>query len=312
MRRLASMVVLAALVSACQTGGVAPVSLPASQSRAPSTEPPSPTTADASADILFKRNRNGGGEIWLVGTDGHGPSQLLPETRWDVSSWSPDGRLVAVTTDRDDRVFPSIVGADGSGFRELHPDPTLDCGAPTWTPDGRWIALECWDETVAGRDGIYVREVDGTGFHRLTRVHDLPGGFSPDGTRLVYTRDGTGEVRIVHADGTGDVSLGVTGARGVDWMPDGRSIIAGVDGKLVLMDDQGRITRRIEAPNGNAVEAHPSPDGEQLVFAFDLNDPNACCMSIATIGVDGSGFREIVPIIQGVEQSAPDWRSSPR
>ena len=141
-------------------------------------------------------------------------------------------------------------------------------------------------------------------------MHDLPGGFSPDGTRLVYLRHGTGEVRIIHADGTGDMSLGVTGARGVDWMPDGRSIVAGVDGKRCSWTT-GTIARRIEAPNGNALEAHPSPDGHRLVFAFDLNDPNACCMSIATIGVDGSGLREIVPIVPGVEQSAPDWRATP-
>ena len=48
-------------------------------------------------------------------------------------------------------------------------------------------------------------------------------------------------------------------------------------------------------PEGERVE-HPS-------FSFDLDDPNACCMSIATMGVDGTAFTEIVPL-NAAEQTA--------
>jgi Tol biopolymer transport system component len=271
---------------------------------------PAGSATDVPAAILFKRNTANGAQIWLVAADGRGLRPLLPKDQYDVSRWSPDGRRVALSTVVADRVFASIVDADGTGYREIHPEGTLNCGAPTWSPDGQWIALECWDDTTAGRDGIYMQEVDGSGFRRLTQEHDIPGGFSPDGTRLVYWRASTGEVRIIGADGSGDVSLGVSGARGLDWMPDGQSLVTSIDGKLVLMDDTGTIERLIEAPNGNAVEPHPSRDGSQLVFAFDVNDPNVCCMSIATINIDGSGFTEIVPIVWA-EQSAPDWRTIP-
>ena len=63
----------------------------------------------------------------------------LPD--FEVPRWSPDGEWIAVAREEANGVHVSFIGADGSGYRELHPDPTLNLGVAVWTPDGEWIAL---------------------------------------------------------------------------------------------------------------------------------------------------------------------------
>jgi Tol biopolymer transport system component len=274
----------------------------------PSAVAPTPTATALPlvGEILYSLSAGDGHSIQVVDLDGTNSHPLLPGTSFDVARWSPDGTHVALSAAHGNRIIPVIVGADGSGYRELRPDRTLDCGSPVWTPDGRQLALECWDGSVTGRDGIYLLGVNGTGLHRLTRSHGIPGGFSPDGRRLVYTTDPGNELHVIYSDGNGDrrLALNVGGFPG--WLPDGKTIFASRDGGLLLLADDGSVRRPIATPGGNAVEPRLSPDGKQLVFAFDVDDPDACCMSIARINLDGTGFTEIVPM-GPAEQSAPDW-----
>ena len=318
MRRLA-VILVAIVASGCQAAASATPSpavpaptaassrpqgtLPASAAAAPSASTPSTSPAT----ILFNRKVGDGHQLWVAGTDGSALHQLLPGEEFDVSRWSPDGRQIAVTIVQDPAVFPAILAADGTGRRDLRPDPTLNCGAPTWAPDGSEIALECWDDAKPERTGIYLEGVDGKTLRRLTSSHGIPGQFAPDGTRLVYRPD-DGVLHVVGVDGTHDRTLGVTGSN-PGWLPDGRTLYA-ADGGLVLLTDQGQVLRRIAAPNGNVAEPDLSPDGTKVVFSFDLDDPNACCMSIATMGIDGTGFTEIVPL-NAAEQTASDWRRMP-
>ena len=73
------------------------------------------------------------------------------------------------------------------------PDPDIEtfCGG-AWSPDGERLACEAYGVDDRGRNGIYsIRVSDGGGLTRITSNpggEDIPGDYSPDGTRLVFFR----------------------------------------------------------------------------------------------------------------------------
>jgi Tol biopolymer transport system component len=119
---------------------------------------------------------------------------------------------------------------------------------PSWSPDGRRFAIA---EGV--EDALYVINADGTGARRL--VSGGSGDFSvvgifhvhwsPDGTRIAYTRVESQEevsgdaIRVVNVDGTGDKEI----ARGefVAWSPDGAAVV--YEPPFVPADDSARQER---------------------------------------------------------------------
>jgi len=170
----------------------------------------------------------GGTSVWTVAAAGASPPRPLavaaPLVFEAPGSWSPNGRLLAVTRCplvvpdrrglvRDDRCEVAVVTADGSSTR------TLAAGrAPDFSPDGRRIVfVSNRDRTSVVRAGededryaeeLYVMNADGSGQRRLTHTvgvsEDEP-RFSPDGARIAFTERGTGflaSVAVRNADGT--------------------------------------------------------------------------------------------------------------
>ncbi|MBI2912704.1 MAG: PD40 domain-containing protein, partial [Chloroflexi bacterium] len=69
---------------------------------------------------------------------------LTPDTPDSIQphvSWSPDGRRIAVVSNRSGRFQTCVVEADGSGTSRLLHDHALSDEAAEWSPDGRWIAV---------------------------------------------------------------------------------------------------------------------------------------------------------------------------
>jgi Tol biopolymer transport system component len=107
----------------------------------------------------------------------------------------------------DQRV--SVMNADGSGRRTLD---VRGASEPAWSPHGERIAYiidvgkdkETWDN-----EEIYVMNPDGSGQTRLTDIDGndhWPPTWSPDGTRIAFTSDGTdgyGEIYVMSSDGSG-------------------------------------------------------------------------------------------------------------
>ena len=54
--------------------------------------------------------------------------------------WSPDGRKLAFTSERDGNWEIYVMNADGSGQRNLTRTTALDVGA-AWSPDGRRVVF---------------------------------------------------------------------------------------------------------------------------------------------------------------------------
>lgn len=200
--------------------------------------------------------------------------------------WSPDGRLVAVMTLRDDgRVGTAIIRPDGGVERVLDiPDATLNLVCVVWSPDGLRLACEGWDDNDPARRGIYsVLATTGAGLLRLTdppgELGDFPGSFSPDGSTLVFKRspdETSGPLMTVTAHGGAASRLTRVPVDDEGrYSPDGRSILSSRQGQLVVFRADGSLLRAI--PGAGAFLFGPvwSPDGRYIAYSRSVSGPYA-------------------------------------
>jgi TolB protein len=181
-----------------------------------------------------------------------------------------------------------IARADGSDLRTVTSTPDVEENGPVISPDGSRIAF--W-ANQDGRPEIFVIRSDGTGLTRVT--HDTLGdafpAWSPDGTRLAFTRAGGSAsdldgIFIVNADGTGEVQVpGVGPEPELAWSPDGAEIaFNGIASIHVDGTGARTITSRAETQSDPAW----SPDGTRI--AYGCVDPVTGSQEICVVNRDGS------------------------
>jgi WD40 repeat protein len=114
--------------------------------------------------------------------------------------------------------------------------------------------------TRTGTSHLYQVRGDGTGLEDLTpSLTAYDGDWSPDGSRIVL--NASSGIKVMNADGSGVVSLGVDGEF-PRWSPDGSRIVFESEGDIRVMDADG----------ANLVTLTPghrpdwSPDGSRIVF----------------------------------------------
>lgn len=116
---------------------------------------------------------------------------------------SPDGRQVAWIADQQGRT-PVVVTDLASGqTRELTPESLAACETPRWSPDGSRIAFASLRDTFgAGRNEIFVMNVDGSGMRNVTQheAEDFNPRWAADGRTLYYSSLRTGTSLIFEVD----------------------------------------------------------------------------------------------------------------
>jgi WD40-like Beta Propeller Repeat len=111
------------------------------------------------------------------------------------TSWAPDSRRIVFASDRapgSRRFQIYTVRIDGTGLRRLTAF-AAQSEDPAWAPSGRWIA---YDVEAGGQPRIYLIRPGGTGRRRLTRVNDTNPLWSPNGSKIAFTRSSSSPLAI--------------------------------------------------------------------------------------------------------------------
>ena len=206
-------------------------------------------------------------ELWK-GSDGAVPHAPAP---------SPDGTQICFVARSAGHARLHLMAADGTNVRRIA--ESLEArGAPSWSPDGKWIAVTASDGRanplfkVPADGGAPVRLVDG-----MNSVVSNP-VWSPDGRFILYS-EGQGSATVRLQGITPDrrpfqlpeVWVGNTGDR-YRFMPDGKSLVV-TQGVLWLQNfsllDLATGQQRPLTNLGRQIIMRSfdvSPDGKQIVF----------------------------------------------
>lgn len=339
-RRPATTCVLALLLAGC-SGSSAPGQPSTSQATSPATSP-------AAGVIAFVRHDPASdprGQVFIERADGREARPVVRSDADDESpALSPDSRQVAFTRRaaiQPDRIF--LVGADGSGLRQLTPSGCPDrCGdavdSAAWSPDGHALAFTRsvfhGDDPVPVRAEIWVVDVATASAHRVTRgsaarvgdrlrSQDGYAGWSPDGSRILFVHEehatpaGLSQyaVMTIAPDGTDLRPVtpnDVNGGQPV-WAPDG-SLIAfqsppdeeGVTQALYTIRPDGTGMTSLTNTLDTNDSAYPSwsPDSRQIAFSH-LREGSTGGPDLYVVGRDGSNPRPIMAT--GPAETAPSW-----
>ena len=248
-------------------------------------------TSTLQGKIVFRSNRDGNDEIYVMSSYGNGQMRLTDYQESDTGPvWSPNGQqIVFIRTlfdrrgNRNYEVY--VMDADGGNPRNLTHHPAFD-SSPNWSPDGSQIAF------ASDRDGdlnVYVMDADGGNVKQLTHTEFATGPkWSPDGKHIAFEAMlGLGhgrQIYVMNADGTNrwqvsepipDTVMFVEG-----WSPDGTQILykasihALVTNSTVIIATlnvaRSRTVKRerVPIPKMDSTTAAWGADGKSILISF--------------------------------------------
>jgi len=330
---------------------------------------PSPATATPpglNGRITFHREDHAGfAQVWTANPDLTAEHQITSgHAHSGFAVWAPDGSRIAFDSDRSDLdlsdgVFVNDVFTmrpDGSDVRKLT-DSVGFSGDPAYSPNGALLTFDADRGVDSGAPeppsampdlSVFVMNVDGTGVRRITTPpigsSDSEPRFSPDGTRIVFTRfqggqllksgrvvGDTSAVFTVALDGS-DLRR-VTGwglkAGQADWSPDGAAIVfeqaccrLGTGGIFRISSDGGAFSAIVNGHgitgkgNETALQVDGyydpvwSPDGSTVLAGREFLDQDGNFRSgLVAVDADGSDLRWVSPGAHDEHQ--PDWGTAP-
>jgi Tol biopolymer transport system component len=255
------------------------------------------------------------------------PGRMHPSCDIGGYAWSPNGTRLAFVQGIPGPNGPSpmslfVINANGSGEKRLARCGQIIgynwCGHRiSWSPDGSRIVF-------SKRWSLYVVKVNGGVLRRLTHdctvtfTHSVSGAvtgwdkksctdispaWSPDGSRIAFTREGNTDSRlhVVNADDSGSKPLArlLGSVRDPVWSPDGRSIaFDALDGVYTVHADGSHLKLLVSGPpvSGPGLPSW-SPDGTRILYAstpgYSTHTGGHYRLEVWVMNANGTGRRRL-------------------
>ncbi|KAJ5776924.1 tat pathway signal sequence domain-containing protein [Penicillium odoratum] len=110
-------------------------------------------------------------------------------------TWNPDGTELLVGFGgwfADRTILPAAIihaYANGTSFSTLTHNTSINSGFPSWSPDGSAYVYREWNMDTGAPEGLKIHNFTTGETHSLTKGWDNTPGWSPDGERIVFTRN---------------------------------------------------------------------------------------------------------------------------
>jgi tricorn protease len=130
-----------------------------------------------------------GGDLWIADRDG-GEARRLTSTPAVESNphLSPDGRMLAFTSNRSGSAMVYVVSVDGGAPKRLTWYPA-NAQAVGWTPDGSRVLYASSRATApSAYDRLWTVSAEGGASDQLPAPWAHSGSYAPDGSQLIIDR----------------------------------------------------------------------------------------------------------------------------
>ncbi len=229
--------------------------------------------------LAFARSGSRVEEIYLAPVEGGEPVQVTSDKRSIRGlDWTADGREIVFTSNREGRFTLWRVSRDGGEPQPL-PGVGDKVSGPTVARQGHRLA---YTQRADDRN-IWRLELSESGMAigpptkwiASTRDETLP-QISPDGSRVVFTSDRSGNPEIWRCDSDGSNAIALTSFGGPvtttpRWSPDGRIVAfesrAAGHSDIYVVSSEGGTPRRLTTESSDDMQPSWLRDGRWIYFS---------------------------------------------